>query len=153
VAYGSGLASALALWLYKFNPEYVSIFYVCVFPITLILSWPPIYKRLPRINRDALRALLGMLILVTIYIALFGSVVLAVAGAGCFGFFWKAVSRKRKQNKLINCEGCSELSSQRACSGYRQQLVSIRRFQDEAVLVRIRYGGMPSQIQSQSGRY
>lgn len=153
VAYGAGLASALALWLYEFTPEYVSVFYVCAFPITLILSWPPIYKRLPRINRDVLRALLGTLIPATVYIAFFGSTVLAVAGAGCFAFFWKAVSRKRQQHKLNSCEGCSELSLQHTCSGYKQQLVSIRRFQDEAVLVRIKYGGWPPQIQSQNGRY
>jgi hypothetical protein len=143
------LASALALWLFKFNPEHVSVFYGCVFPITLILSWPPIYKRLPRLNRDILRAMLGALIPATVYVALFGSMILAVAGTGCMAIFWQAASRKRQQYKFSICEGCSELPLQSACSGYQQQLVSIRRFQDEAMLVRMRYGG-PPQIQSRS---
>ncbi len=152
-AYGVGLAGALALWLYRFNPEYVSVLYGSVLPITLTLSWPPVYKRLPRINRDVLRAALGALIPATVYIALFGNLYVACAGAGCLALFWKAAGIKRQQHKLRKCEGCPEWSSQRACSGYTQQLLSIRHFQDEAVLVRIKHGGMPPRIQSQNRRY
>jgi hypothetical protein len=145
-AYGAGLATVLALWLCKVNLKYLALGYAFFLPITLTLSWPPIYKRLPRIIRDILRATLGAAIPTTAYLLLGSFTALAAAGTGCFVLFWRRATRKRHQHKVKICECCSELSSEHACSGYQQQLASIRCFQDEAMLARMRYGEWPPQI-------
>ncbi len=151
-AYGAGLVIALALWFFKFKPTYIAVIYAIFFPIALILSWPTTYKRLPRVSRDILRAVLGAAIPITAYMFFWGSKALAMAGIGCFALFWQAANQKRHQHKMKICECCPEMSSHRACPGYQQQLISIRRFQDEAMLARMRFGEWPPQIKIKSRR-
>ncbi len=87
--------------------------------LTMVLSFPPLYKNLPRIIKDGVRALLG--------VSIAGTIMLAVDGqwpwaAGMAVGLWGAkllFQMFRARRSASACDSCPEYRQNQICSGYR----------------------------------
>jgi hypothetical protein len=94
----------------------------------ILLSAPPLYKRLPRIVRDALRFSSGALIPMSVRLCI-TSMWAGMTGLAVIILFWYAYFKLRKRRKLKECDGCPELGQQGICSGFERQADHARRFE------------------------
>lgn len=100
--------------------------------VVLPLSYPALYKPLPRVIKDVLRFALGALF-AGVFLLLFTlhwwvGVILAVVFYG----YRRLINQKRMRMKANVCEGCPELGKGQVCSGYQLQAECARRFDEEA---------------------
>ncbi|MGF1579403.1 MAG: hypothetical protein ACFCD0_08580 [Gemmataceae bacterium] len=108
----------------------LSVCYGLLVPV-VGLSYPPLYRHLPRIVMDLLRFGAGV-----VFVFLLGLLVTAwwwlsvLTLAILFGIFW-VFRIKRGLIKANECAGCPELGSQCVCSGYARQADSIRVYSEE----------------------
>lgn len=102
------------------------------------LSMPAAYRRLDRPAKDAVRGATGVEagLLAALPLARrwgWSAVLAGVAAAG-----YRLLTRARAKAKAKACEGCPELELDRVCSGYSQQLVSLRAYERQASELRMR---------------
>lgn len=109
--------SIVALPLLSVAPPQASAACLLLLAPVLLLSWPPLYRRLPRSIRDVLRFSTGALV---------------VAAAWCTCLYptrawpllpllfvtWRLFVRARARVMARRCDGCPELGAGRVCSGY-----------------------------------
>ncbi len=113
-----------------FQPELVPILIAAysLLPILLFASYPWIYRKIPRLIRDAIRIGTGIFSGFLFSLLLTSWFWLSLATfAGLFVVF-KFFQAKRKHVKQTECNGCPELGGNAVCSGYQQQADSIRNY-------------------------
>lgn len=124
----AGVVAALFVWSPGANGVLIALAVTAavVFP----LSWPPLYRRFPRILRDALRGGAGVFGAITLFALLMGywlpTMIGVVVGAGGLLVY----SRVRRRQRAHMCDGCPELGAGGVCSGYAVQAQHIRRYED-----------------------
>ena len=99
-------------------------------PSVIALSWPPLYQRLPRLARDALRAGAGAIIVLSIT-ATWQSPRLAWPILPILFVVWRGFVRARTRVAARSCDGCPELGKRGVCSGYALQVACMRAFERE----------------------
>ncbi len=97
-----------------------------VFP----LSWPPLYKPLPRLVRDLLRGGAGLLVALTLAALLRGMWLTGGLAVATMLVALVVFSRVRRRQRVHMCDGCPELGADGVCSGYAVQAGYLRRYED-----------------------
>jgi hypothetical protein len=94
----------------------------------LILSYPWLYRALPRLGRDAVRLATGVFL--AFLFALFLTNLWWLAGLTLVALFlvFRYLQRQRRQVKQSECLGCPELRPNHICSGYSHQSAAIRTY-------------------------
>ena len=98
--------------------------------LTTLLSWPPLYRHLPRVLKDGIRAGAGLWGAVCLALAFAGAWITAGVGAAVLLGVFLAFSQVRNRQRKTMCEGCPELSEEGVCSGYARQAASMRVYED-----------------------
>ncbi|HRQ65079.1 MAG TPA: hypothetical protein PKZ76_09490, partial [Xanthomonadaceae bacterium] len=99
-------------------------------PVTIALSWPPFYQRLPRGLRDLLRMGAGATFALAAWVA--GSYPsLAWPLLPALLLLWWLFRHSRKKVIAARCNGCPELHAPGVCSGYALQAACARALEDE----------------------
>ena len=111
--------------------------------VILPLSYPTIYKKIPRRMRDVLRFTLGGLLASCGWLLLTGNLLLAVTSFMLCYLFWKIYYRKRAKRKIEACSSCEEYEEERICSGYKIQAQFIREYEEQATEYVLRTGYFP----------
>ncbi|MBN2312202.1 MAG: hypothetical protein JXR94_24700 [Candidatus Hydrogenedentes bacterium] len=99
---------------------------------TLALSAPPLYARVPRLGRDALRCSAGALVPFAVGLLIAVHPGLGAAAVAGMALAWHAFRRLREPNRRAACAGCPDLVEGRVCPGYAEQAAQIRRYEAEA---------------------
>lgn len=128
----TGLWAALALSLLNLNgrPGFYEIISTLIFAALItILTKPSIYHRFSRRIKDIIRFFDGVVI--SLVFVLFCKINLLVLIAGIIGFiFIKRIYNSQRDASKI-CSGCPELSTGRACSGYRKQVDALLNLEEK----------------------
>jgi hypothetical protein len=136
-------AALLTLIIVNIDTLALEITYAMSLLICITLSCPQIYKKLPRNLRDVLRLTLGSLITLTFFLILTGQFILGGVGAAILLAFRKRYNHHRAKRKLNACNSCSEYGKDKVCSGFAQQIVHIKRYQEEATDWKLASGYIP----------
>lgn len=123
--------------------EYGHILLVALAAITLPLSSPGLYTRLPRGLRDICRFSLGLLIVQTIHALLTGHAILSLAVMLSSFALWRVYFRQRSARKIKRCQVCDEYADGRVCSGFARQMVLLREYEEEATEYVLSTGYVP----------
>ena len=123
--------------------EYGHILLAALAAITLPLSSPGLYTRLPRGLRDICRFLLGLLIVQTIQALLNGHAMLSLAVMLPSLALWRVYFRQRSARKIRRCQACDEYADGRVCSGFARQMVLLREYEEEATEYLLGTGYVP----------
>lgn len=129
-----GLISNLvfSLMFHNFYVAYGRIILSGLLLFTLPLSYPTLYKKLPRKLRDLLRFTMGYLIIQIFFVFLRGHFVYSLAAVLLSYILWKIYFKQRAKRKIDLCFTCNEYSDQKVCSGYKTQVLLIREYEEEA---------------------
>lgn len=114
--------------------------------VILPLSYPTIYKKLPRRVRDVLRFALGGLLACCGWLLFTGNLILAFTSLLLGSIFWKTYYRKREKRKIEDCLSCDEYEDGKICSGYRIQAQHIREYEEDATDYVLRTGYVPDRF-------
>lgn len=120
--------------------------------VTLVMSYPKWYKKLPRNLRDVLRFSVGwsmgsFAVLSFIFDPLIGLVAFPV-----FYVFWKVYLAQRKSRKIGECDNCKEVEAGGVCSGFATQAEICREYEEEATGIIMSGNYVPVCKQSKSKR-
>ena len=112
--------------------SYGPVAYVGLGTAVIGLSLPAWYKRWPRLMRDFLRAGIGVLLALTVY--LLTTSFWWVGGMGAAGMygFWKLYGHHRSHRKQNACSGCHEYGTSQVCSGFVAQADLLRAYESKA---------------------
>lgn len=110
---------------------------------TLPLSYPTLYKRLPRKLRDIIRLMLGSMISLTVYALIKGDILLALGIFLLSCIFWRVYFTQRSKRKLNICHACGAYAEHQVCPGFEQQAELIREYEKEATNYLIKTGYVP----------
>ena len=94
-------------------------------PTVVTLSWPPLYRRLPRAVRDLLRIGAGMLVVLAVW-ATWRFPADAWPLLPLLFLTWRFFVRARARVASRSCDGCPELGARGVCSGYALQAACMR---------------------------
>lgn len=122
--------SLVGLVALKPEPRALQVALLGLGPSTIGLSFPALYRRLPRLVRDLLRASSGLLVAMALAVSYRGE---WSFGAGCLGAFlvlFYAYSRIRARIRASSCAGCTEFADGAICTGYTKQAALIRSFEE-----------------------
>lgn len=102
--------------------------------IVVAASHPAIYRRAPRVLRDGLRSTLGLLTglcVVMLFSAAWpwGALQVAILGI-CRQLFQRQRDKHTRENDV--CAGCAECGRGGICSGFAEQAVHLRAYEEEA---------------------
>lgn len=100
--------------------------------ITVLFSYPKIYRKLNRVICDLIRFSLGSIIVCNVYFALFYRCLINISILIILYIIKKNFVKLRAETKLTSCNGCIELNTGGICSGYIIQSEYIRKFEEEA---------------------
>lgn len=124
--------------------EFISIFYIILFSLTVSFSSPPLYKKLPRIICDFLRFFMGTLITLSGYLIWKKDFLTGVTGIALLFIFWVFYFTQRKKRKSRVCNNCNEYGKDRVCTGFNKQAQYIRSYEEEATDYLLKTGYIPS---------
>ncbi len=127
----------------NFFIEYGVFFLGGLLSFTLPLSYPTLYKLLPRKFRDLTRFSMGYIIIQIFLVLLFGHFMIALGVILLSYSFWKIYFKQRAKRKIKLCSSCNEYSEVKVCSGYITQQSSIREYEEEATEYILRTGYIP----------
>jgi len=127
----------------SFHTGYSSTFLLASSSVTLLLSYPTLYKRLPRMLRDGCRFSVGVILVGTLYALFNGRIMLALAVILPSAIAWKIYYQQRGKRKLHVCYACNEYSQSEVCSGFRLQTKRIGEYQAEATEYLLKTGYVP----------
>lgn len=129
------------------GPRTLAGWLIGVSAAVLPLSWPPLYGRLPRLGRDALRAGAGVLVALTLTAWIQRAWTVAGTASVVLGVGFLAYARARRQARPHICAGCPELGQPGVCSGYALQAQALRAYEEaasaQAMAAWVRSGGPP----------
>ncbi len=126
----------------------ISLFLLVLLLVTLPLSHPAIYKKMPRSLRDILRFNLGVIISFSVLLpAYYHEFLFPLVVIGISFIFWKFYYKKRSIRKIQFCEKCSEYQTEAICSGYQMQATLIREYEDKATEFKYKTGYIPKILQ------
>lgn len=111
--------------------------------VTIPLSFPPVYKKLPRFLRDILRLLMGLVLPLTIFTLVNVDLRVGITAAATIFLFWYFYFKVRKQRKLHQCDHCSELKAGGVCSGFTRQACAVRKYEERATAMLMASGYTP----------
>lgn len=111
--------------------------------VTLALSGPWCYKKLPRTVRDALRWSMGGMIALVGYLFICRELIIALPAVLVFWAFWRFYLGARRKRKMHTCDGCEELASRAVCSGCQVQAEGVRRYEEAATRLYLASGRVP----------
>ena len=119
------------------NPQ----IYVSLVAFVVMLSSGNYYKKFNRMIKDLLRYFLGFIIMATL------KKVIALETISIFGFVLLIASylfyfKKRKSRKLNECNHCHEKNMKQVCSGFREQVPSIKHYENELTKMIYKKRGM-----------
>lgn len=141
------LSNLLALILFPgLYTEHGSVFLVVLLSISLPLSHPTLYTRLPRKIRDMCRFSLGLLIVQTMHALLNGHVILSFAVIVLCCIFWRVYFKQRSTRKIQLCHACAEFADDRVCSGFTTQMNLLREYEEEATEYILSTGYVPKML-------
>jgi hypothetical protein len=145
----AGLLAGLSLFVLTPRPTTpVLVSFLATFAVTVALSVPPVYKALPRIVRDLLRASAGALLAAAFYLLLCVNLWTGAAALAVMFAFWRAYFAARRTRKLRACTGCPELAQPGICSGFARQADHVRQYEREATELLLGAGSVPSCVVS-----
>ncbi|MCP4702461.1 MAG: hypothetical protein GY862_37220 [Gammaproteobacteria bacterium] len=110
----------------------------------LPLSYPPWYKKWPRLLRDGLRFMLGLAIISGILRVFQGDFLPALIGFGVSLLLWKIYSQKRRRQKLHACNNCPDSGG--ICPGFKFQANLIRQYEQRATDFLSESGYVPEKV-------
>lgn len=99
---------------------------------TLLVSYPKVYKKLPRPLRDLARFAMGTLLPLTGVLLWTSFWPLALITFVLLYFFWRYYFQLRKIRRETVCESCHEYGRQAHCSGTLHQATSLRAYEESA---------------------
>lgn len=129
--------------LFKDLSPIVKYFYIVQFTLTVIFSYPGIYRKIPRELCDLLRFSLGGLIPFTFFILTHGYYGTGLTGSILFVISGIYYRRKRSDLKSYLCRNCDENTGEGICSGYIKQAEHIRAYEEEATEYLMKTGYIP----------
>jgi hypothetical protein len=94
-------------------------------PPTLLLSWPPRYRRLPRALRDGLRAATGAVAVLALWTT-WNFPAQAWPALPLLFLAWRGYVPVRARVQARACDGCPEFGAAGVCSGYALQAACVR---------------------------
>ncbi len=106
----------------------VPVFYGLYVPV-LLLSYPPLYERFPRLAKDALRGATGSVLVLMVAFFSAGPWWLGLLNIVVFAAVYRFSLSEYTKWKLRACDGCPEVGRSEICSGYRSQAVRIRSYE------------------------
>ncbi|MDZ7615665.1 MAG: hypothetical protein U1E05_01600 [Patescibacteria group bacterium] len=129
---GIVLAAVGGVVLFSFFREHSLAILAAVLLPTLLLSFPKLYKRLPRCCRDLCRFGMGAMLPVTFGLLGTGYWPLAFVVAAILWCFWRFYFRIRQERRATICDTCREYGRQNHCSGAIQQATCLSAYQEAA---------------------
>ncbi|WP_417465320.1 hypothetical protein [Kordiimonas sp.] len=103
----------------------------CLMVITILVSYPPLYRKLPRWGCDLARGSLGAIIAVTAAQLISApQAPLPLINAGVLVIIWFTFGAIRQKAKRGKCNTCPEYREGHICSGYAQQSVNVRKYEE-----------------------
>jgi hypothetical protein len=99
-------------------------------PLVILLSYPKIYNKLPRIIKDSIRMISGNIIGQSVIIGFNGYYLYSITIFAALFIFKEFFNISRKTNAINACNSCSELINGHICSGYQKQAEKIRVFEE-----------------------
>lgn len=131
------------LFLPSIYLEFYNYALLVLVAFTLPLSYPTLYKRLPRKCRDILRFMIGCIIPLTVYALIKGDILLTLGIFLISGIFWKIYFKQRLKRKLNICNACDHYTDHQVCPGFEQQAKLIRAYEEDATNYLIKTGYVP----------
>ncbi len=136
--------TGIACWVWserlvEINPLWI----VVIAGVTVVGSFPRIYKNVPRIVRDILRGGMGVLIALALALILSGNWPVGIPMTIILALFWYVYFKIRKGRRLRSCEGCPEFTAKGICNGYSLQVARIRCYEEAATDLVEQYGPLP----------
>lgn len=117
----------------------------------IALSYPRLYKSLPRFIQDALRLGMGVLVGFLPFLLIYRNFLCGITCVVVMGVFWRIYFHQRQKRKMHACDGCPELNLPEICSGFQQQTAAIRLYEIEATEMVYRSGrGIPTEKDMQT---
>ena len=98
---------------------------VALAPTVVPLSWPPLYRRLPRAVRDGRRLGAGLRFVLSLWVT-WRFPAQAWPLLPLLFLIWRWFARSRRSIQARSCDGCPELGARGVCSGYALQAACIR---------------------------
>lgn len=118
-------AAATALTIAAAQPTWYPWLLAILAPLVVASSWPPRYRRLPRLARDALRVGAGAVIVLAGW-ATWQFPLQAWPLLPVLFLLWRGFARARARVVARSCDGCPELGARGVCSGYALQAACMR---------------------------
>lgn len=102
--------------------------------IVVVASSPAIYRRAKRVLRDGLRSALGLLTGLSVVMLISAAWPWGVLQVAILGICWHLFHRQRDDHTRKNdvCAGCVECGRGGICSGFAEQAVHLRAYEEEA---------------------
>ena len=129
-----GIFTTLAAILWGMQPfrEHQLAISASVIATTILLSFPAIYKKLPRLLRDLVRFGMGATIVLAISVFWTSYWPLAAGLVFVLFYFWRYYFRLRKIRRAKACQNCPEYGQGPTCSGTELQIASLRKYEEAA---------------------
>jgi len=127
----AGLAISLSVcgFFHSVLSPLALLLFVTIGPATLVLSYPPWYRKWPRIMRDGLRLMTGTTLALWIYILLQGDLAAGSIAAIILYGVWKAYLVARGRQITSACAGCAEITRPGMCTGFVFQADRLRQYE------------------------
>jgi len=106
----------------------MSVFYGLYIPV-LLLSYPPLYERFPRLAKDVVRCATGSVLVLMVAFFAVGPCWLGLLNIAVFAAVYRFSLGEYMKWKLRACDGCLEVGRGEICSGYRNQAGRIRAYE------------------------
>lgn len=110
-------------------------------PLVILLSYPKIYKKFPRLIKDFIRFFGGVIIaqsfIFSIKINLVSGLFILVV-IFLFNNFFNTIRKNKAHNACINCP---EYKENKICSGYSEQIEKIRLVEEEFCKNNLKFNG------------
>jgi len=149
-AYCGILTCGIFLALARPTVTEAGIALACTSIVTLALSSPCCYKKLPRAARDALRWAMGTLIAIVGYLFVCRELIIALPASAVLWIFWRVYFRARRQRRLHACDQCEELAARGVCTGCQIQADGVRRYEEAATRLYLAAGRVPECLSGRS---
>lgn len=132
-AYSGILIGVIAALVYPTLTANMKLtWFLLVLTPVIALSYPRLYKSLPRFIQDALRFAMGVLVGLILFLLIHRNFLCGIIGVVVMVVFWRIYFHQRKMRKMHACDGCPELNLPEICSGFQQQSAAIHLYEIEA---------------------
>ena len=109
-------------------------FFLLMLTLALVIvpSYPRFYKIFPRLFKDGLRFVLGMIIGIAPFFLIYHNFLCGITSIAVMLVFWRIYFHQRRVRKIHACDGCPELNEPEICSGFHEQASAIRLYEIQA---------------------